>query len=224
MTMRVRVGGLLRIAGPPIVAAMVLAGTSPAWAGSSTGTSTSGVWAVRTRFEVAGTVESPAGARIRPDGMWFLVVRVRIDDGPTRLVLTNAATPAALLKALGIHVHGRDRVAPPMSRPLSDGDVIQVTRFHRVEAVTTTTVTVSHGTEHGQASWYARSGMCAASLSLPHGTHATVTDTESGRSVAVIIDDSGPYGVPGRIIDLCQTAFARLAPLGTGVLTVTVGW
>ena len=40
----------------------------------------------------------------------------------------------------------------------------------------------------------------------------------------MIIDDSGPYGVPGRIIDLCETAFARLAPLSRGVLDVTVGW
>ena len=40
----------------------------------------------------------------------------------------------------------------------------------------------------------------------------------------MIIDDRGPYGVAGRIIDLSQEAFAQLAPLGQGVFRVEVTW
>ncbi len=51
----------------------------------------------------------------------------------------------------------------------------------------------------------------------------TVTDTETGRSVTVTIDDRGPFGT-GRIIDLSPEAFAALQPLGAGVLDVTIAW
>jgi len=81
-----------------------------------------------------------------------------------------------------------------------------------------------HGSETGQGSWYSRTGMCAANLTLPKGTWVTVTNLDNGKSVGVIIDDRGPYGVPGRIIDLCQTAFAQIAPLGQGVARVTISW
>jgi len=44
-------------------------------------------------------------------------------------------------------------------------------------------------------------GANAASLTLPLGTTARVTDLETGRSAEVVIRDRGPY-VGGRIIDL----------------------
>jgi rare lipoprotein A (peptidoglycan hydrolase) len=40
----------------------------------------------------------------------------------------------------------------------------------------------------------------------------------------VVINDRGPYGVPGRIIDLCDSAFAQIAPLGQGVADVRITW
>jgi len=76
----------------------------------------------------------------------------------------------------------------------------------------------------GRASWYPRSGMCGASTRLAKGTLATVTDRANGRSVTVINDDRGSAGVHARIIDLCETAFAQLAPLDQGVVAVDVGW
>lgn len=224
MTMTVRVRGLVRSAAAALVAGTVVLASSAAWAGRPGEADRPGVWAVRTVGDLAGRSEAQAGARIRPDGIWFIVVKVRIGDGPARLVLTNAATPGELLAALGVPVRGTDLVASTMSQPLAEGDVVRVTAVRRVEARQTTAVAVANGSERGRASWYGRPGLCAASRTLPEGTLATVTDAGSGRSVAVIIDDRGPYGVPGRIIDLCETAFARLAPLSRGVLTVTVGW
>lgn len=78
-------------------------------------------------------------------------------------------------------------------------------------------------TQNGVASWYHRTGMVAAHRSLPFGTQVKVTNTASGRSVVVVINDRGPY-VAGRILDLSDDAFAQLAPLGAGTINVRIAW
>ena len=80
-------------------------------------------------------------------------------------------------------------------------------------------------TQRGQASWYDPpwGGFTAAHPWLPFGTHVTVTDLATGRSVTVVIDDRGPFA-PGKIIDLSPEAFAVLRPLGTGVIDVQLSW
>ena len=80
-------------------------------------------------------------------------------------------------------------------------------------------------TEAGIATWYDPpwAGYTAAHPWLPFGTHVTVTDVDSGRSVIVVINDRGPFS-PGRIIDLSPEAFSRLASLGRGILDVRIAW
>lgn len=82
-----------------------------------------------------------------------------------------------------------------------------------------------HHTQVGLASWYDPpwGGLTAAHPTLPFGTHVTVTDLDTGRSVTVVIDDRGPFA-PGKIIDLSPEAFAVLSPLGAGVLHVQLSW
>jgi uncharacterized protein YabE (DUF348 family) len=76
--------------------------------------------------------------------------------------------------------------------------------------------------QKGQGTWYAyQGGMFAASLSIPRGGYAKVTNTANGKSVIVQINDSGPYG-KGRIIDLDKVAFQKIASLGAGVIGVKV--
>jgi rare lipoprotein A len=77
----------------------------------------------------------------------------------------------------------------------------------------------------GNATWYDPpwTGLTAAHPWLPFGTHVTVTDVATGRSVTVVIDDRGPFGT-GRIIDLSPEAFQQLQPLGRGVLNVALSW
>jgi uncharacterized protein YabE (DUF348 family) len=81
-----------------------------------------------------------------------------------------------------------------------------------------------HGAS-GQATWYDPpwSGLTAASPWIPFGTHVTVTDLATGRTVIVVIDDRGPFAA-GRIIDLSPEAFSILSPLGRGVLDVRITW
>ena len=78
----------------------------------------------------------------------------------------------------------------------------------------------------GQATWYDPpwSGLTAASPWIPFGTHVTVTDLDTGRSVVVVINDRGPYGDPSRIIDLSPEAFSQLDSLGRGVINVRIAW
>ncbi len=84
---------------------------------------------------------------------------------------------------------------------------------------------VVHGTQVGEASFYTFApgdGLTAAHPWLPFGTVVTVENLANGRTVTVVINDRGPFG--GRIIDLSDDAFARIAPLGQGVCQVRLTW
>ncbi|NTW13657.1 MAG: DUF348 domain-containing protein [Candidatus Moranbacteria bacterium] len=75
---------------------------------------------------------------------------------------------------------------------------------------------------NGMGTWYSYTGkLAAASLSLPLGSYARVTNTATGKSVIVVINDRGPYG-KGRIIDLDKVAFEKIASIGAGVIEVKV--
>ena len=91
-------------------------------------------------------------------------------------------------------------------------------------------------TESGQASWYGprheglrtTSGepfdstkMTAAHASLPLGSYVRVTDTSTGRSIVVRVNDrEPPHGV--RCIDLSRAAATRLGFAARGVADVTL--
>jgi rare lipoprotein A len=91
-------------------------------------------------------------------------------------------------------------------------------------------------TERGQASYYANkykgrrtaSGQVfrqhkrtAASLTIPLGTKAKVTNLKNGKTVKVLINDRGPYA-KGRIIDLSRKAARRIDMIRDGVVPVKV--
>jgi rare lipoprotein A len=63
--------------------------------------------------------------------------------------------------------------------------------------------------------------MTAASPSLPLGTRAKVTNTETGKSVHVVVTDRGPYA-KRRILDVSRAAADRLGMKRKGVATVAV--
>jgi resuscitation-promoting factor RpfB len=126
-----------------------------------------------------------------------------------------------------------------------DGVMVERTQIKFVNGEATVTVVLSRsilqeaiaarrlvGREHqtediqvGDASWYSfapGSGSTAAHPWLPFGTVVTVTNVANGKSVQVVINDRGPFG--GRIIDLSDEAFARIAPLSQGVCRVRLSW
>lgn len=70
---------------------------------------------------------------------------------------------------------------------------------------------------------YDPNALTAAHRSLPLGTVVTVTNTATGQSVRVRINDRGPY-VSGRIIDLSRAAWDRIAPPSAGGVNVRLEW
>ncbi|HET9622663.1 MAG TPA: septal ring lytic transglycosylase RlpA family protein [Kofleriaceae bacterium] len=64
--------------------------------------------------------------------------------------------------------------------------------------------------------------LTAAHRTLPFGTRVRVTNTKNGRSVIVRINDRGPYGKRGRIIDLSEAAARHLDMIDAGVVPVIV--
>ncbi|GAA0521169.1 hypothetical protein GCM10008937_30940 [Deinococcus depolymerans] len=81
--------------------------------------------------------------------------------------------------------------------------------------------------QQGQAVYYGgrrdtRTAMTAAHLTLPFGTWVRVTHARTGRSVDVLINDRGPFGLASRVIDLSNEAAAALGILSEGVAPVTL--
>lgn len=91
-------------------------------------------------------------------------------------------------------------------------------------------------TETGKASFYAtkfqgrrtangerfrQSAKTAAHKTLPFDTRVRVTNTSTGKSVVVRINDRGPF-VRGRVIDLSQSAFKRIGNVKRGVIPVKI--
>ena len=88
----------------------------------------------------------------------------------------------------------------------------------------------------GEASWYGpahqgketasgeafdQNKLTAAHPTLPLGTKAVVTNLETGKSVAVTINDRGPFG-KGRKIDLSRAAAQKIGMTKTGVAKVKI--
>lgn len=90
----------------------------------------------------------------------------------------------------------------------------------------------SAGASSGYASWYGepqmtasgerfdKNALTAAHRTLPLGTRVRVTNKRNGRSVVVRINDRGPFGGRGRIIDVSEAAARRLGMIDDGVVPV----
>ncbi len=84
--------------------------------------------------------------------------------------------------------------------------------------------TLTGHSESGEASYYNfTGGYTAAHRTLPLGTMVRVTNLANGAQVWVEIVDRGPWG-PGRVIDLEETAFAQIADVSAGVVSVLLEW
>jgi rare lipoprotein A len=66
---------------------------------------------------------------------------------------------------------------------------------------------------------YRPSKLTAAHNTLPFGTKIRVTNTRTGRSVKVVVNDRGPH-VKGRIVDLSKRAARKIGLVDAGVAPV----
>lgn len=69
---------------------------------------------------------------------------------------------------------------------------------------------------------YDPAALTAAHRTLPFGTRVRVTRLDKDLSVEVRINDRGPFGRRGRIIDLSRAAAERLEMIRAGVVRVRV--
>jgi rare lipoprotein A len=76
-----------------------------------------------------------------------------------------------------------------------------------------------HGRTTANGERFNRWGMTAAHRSLPFGSRVRVVNQENGRSVTIRINDDGPH-IPGRIIDLSEGAFGKIASPSQGLAHV----
>jgi rare lipoprotein A len=119
--------------------------------------------------------------------------------------------------------------------------IFALTAFGSIAALPTSPVgepdmqSVSRRVERGPASWYGsfhhgrrtasgetfnKNALTAAHKRLPFGTLVRVTYHRTGQSVAVRINDRGPFKA-GRIIDLSQAAARSIGLQGVGEVSIT---
>ena len=80
---------------------------------------------------------------------------------------------------------------------------------------------ISHPCRTASGSAFTGRDLTAAMPSRSHlGERWRVT--YRGRSVVVLVDDTGGFARLGRAIDLSKAAFARIAPLGQGTVKVCI--
>lgn len=77
----------------------------------------------------------------------------------------------------------------------------------------------SEGSKTASGEKFDPNELTAAHPTLPFGTRLRVTNTHTGRSVTVRVNDRGPY-VPGRVVDVSYSAAEALGMVGRGVAPV----
>ncbi|HEX4416319.1 MAG TPA: septal ring lytic transglycosylase RlpA family protein [Kofleriaceae bacterium] len=78
------------------------------------------------------------------------------------------------------------------------------------------------GTQTASGERFNKNQLTAAHRTLPFGTRVRVTNTKNGRSVVVRINDRGPFGNRGRIIDVSEAAARQLGMIDAGVVPVVL--
>lgn len=63
---------------------------------------------------------------------------------------------------------------------------------------------------------------CAAVAKYKFGEKLEVTNTKTGRSVIVKVNDRGAFGKYGRELDLSEAAFKKIASANQGVIKVSI--
>jgi rare lipoprotein A len=78
-----------------------------------------------------------------------------------------------------------------------------------------------HGRKTASGARYNKNSLSAAHKSLPLGSKVKVTDSRTGKSVVVKINDRGPF-VKGRVIDLSRAAAQQIGLTKKGLAKVKV--
>ena len=93
--------------------------------------------------------------------------------------------------------------------------------IHQMEGIASYYAEEFQGRKTADGETYDMNGLSAAHRTLPFGTVVRVTNKENGKSVAVRINDRGPFK-GDRVIDLSLGAAKELGMMGTGTAAVVL--
>lgn len=79
-----------------------------------------------------------------------------------------------------------------------------------------------HGKRTASGDVFDMNKLTTASNSHKMGTMLKVTNVKNGKSVVVKVNDTGGFKKYGRLLDLSKAAFAQIADLRVGIITVMV--
>ena len=144
------------------------------------------------------------------------------------------SSPAVRQAAIQHHYRTRVATTAPVSivrrHATASTEHVSIVRRH-VPAATEENALGLKLASHGVASFYTEgtqtasgvrynpSELTAAHPTLPFGTKLRVTNTTTGRSVTVRVNDRGPY-VAGRVVDVSYSAASALGMVGAGTAKV----
>ena len=145
-------------------------------------------------------------------------------------IIAGAATLAACVQTpyMAQHSDLRSRAARPAAieqprRPVATASVVRRAPARETSERKSPSNGVAsfywQGTKTASGEKFDPNELTAAHPTLPFGTKLRVTNTSTGRSVTVRVNDRGPY-VPGRVVDVSYSAAQELGMVSRGVAPV----
>jgi len=136
------------------------------------------------------------------------------------------SSPAVRQAAIQHHYRTRVATTAPVSivrrHATASTEHVSIVRRHDTAATGENALGLKLAS-HGVASFYTEGTQTASgeryNPSLPFGTKLRVTNTTTGRSVTVRVNDRGPY-VAGRVVDVSYSAASALGMVGAGTAKV----
>lgn len=176
----------------------------------------------------------PKNTGVISEGAALSVIRVHIEeqsmDKPIAFVSMTEEDPSLSWRKKNVVQKGENGIKRFVYKVVShDGIEIdrkiltqEVMKAPVIEKVVQGTYVAVGQAHTGLGTWYAYTGtMAAASPWLPMGSYAKVTNQANGKTVIVKINDRGPFG-KNRILDLDKVAFAKIASIGSGIISLKV--
>jgi rare lipoprotein A len=165
----------------------------------------------------------------------FVDVLCQAVTGNRRVVVRSvglALAAASLAACAQSNVASRHSAfAPPVRQAVVHREAPRVSVVRRHDAPSSDHLALAKPSGGGLASFYSEgqktangeqfdpNELTAAHPSLPFGTKLRVTNTNTGKSVTVRVNDRGPY-VPGRVVDVSYSAAQALGMVRSGTANV----
>jgi rare lipoprotein A len=161
---------------------------------------------------VLGTVAAMVMTSSPPPVNTSAIDQSRVDEAADRgLLRTAAPTPSPTATPSPSKTPTKPKTTNTYSQP-SGGGAVSSTGTCKASFY-------SEGQNTASGEVFDPNAFTAANKTLPFDTRVRVTNLANGKSVVVRINDRGPF-IAGRCLDLSRAAFATIANLSSGVVSV----